>query len=204
MTFVSAAVLLFLVLDPLGNIPLFLSATNKVSRGRRRRVILRESLIAYGVLIFFFFLGNNILDILHLEQPSLGIAGGVILFLIAIKMIFPEKKSYQSEDEGEPFIVPLAIPLIAGPSAIATVLLFMRSSHLSWMVLLLAITTAWAGSTLILVMSSYFRKYLGDRGLAALERLMGLVLTAIAIQMLLNGIGQFVAIHITNTPAKLF
>lgn len=197
MSFVSAAVLLFLVLDPLGNIPLFISATKKVSKGKRKKVILRESLIAYCVLVFFFFCGDYILGVLQLEKASLGIAGGVILFLISIKMIFPDHKSYAAH-EGEPFIVPLAIPLIAGPSAIATVLLFMTSATLPWHMLLLAITTAWAGSTMILVLSSYFQKFLGERGLAALERLMGLILTALAIQMLLNGVTQFAKMRLAQ------
>jgi multiple antibiotic resistance protein len=195
MTFISAVVLLFLVLDPLGNVPLFISATDRVQKERRKKVILRESLIAYVVLVFFFFCGRPILRTIGLDEPSLSIAGGVILFLIALKMVFPER-NYYSEGDGEPFIVPLAIPLIAGPSAIATVLLFMTRAQMPMHMLLLAITCSWAASTLILVCSSYMHRFLGERGLAAVERLMGLVLTAISIQMLMTGISQFLGTHL--------
>lgn len=193
MTLFSAAALLFLVLDPLGNIPIFLSVLKKVPKIRRWKVVLRESIIAYGVLLFFFFFGKYVLDVLGLEEPSLGVAGGVILFIIALRMIFPGSQGAYLEDEREPFIVPLAIPLISGPSAIATVLLFMADETTMIFELFIAITCAWAASTLLLVASSFFQRFLGERGLIALERLMGMILTTLAVQMLMTGIRQFLS-----------
>jgi len=195
LNFLSAAILLFLVLDPLGNIPVFLTVLHRVEHSKKWRVVLRESLIAYFVLIFFFFCGKYILRILGLDESALGVAGGVILFIIAIRMIFSGVTDSYIETSGEPFIVPLAIPLIAGPSAIATVLLFMANSKGSISGLFFAITLAWAASTFILVSSSIFNKFLGKRGLIALERLMGMILTTIAVQMLLNGIASFLSRH---------
>ncbi len=190
MTVLSATILLLLVLDPLGNIPLFISALSKVPKRKRVRIILRESLIALFVLVFFLFFGKWILTTLHLDEPSLGIAGGVILFLIAIRMISPVK-SVASDDNEEPFIVPLAIPLIAGPSAIATVLLFTAKEPHMWGKWLAAVCGAWAISTVILSASSVFNRFLGERGLAAMERLMGMILATISVQMLMTGIAQF-------------
>jgi len=190
MTVLSATILLLLVLDPLGNIPLFISTLSKVPKRKRVRIILRESLIALFVLVFFLFFGKWILTTLHLDEPSLGIAGGVILFLIAIRMIFPVK-SVASDDNEEPFIVPLAIPLIAGPSAIATVLLFTAKEPHMWGKWLAAVCGAWAISTVILSASSVFNRFLGERGLAAMERLMGMILATISVQMLMTGIAQF-------------
>ncbi|HQC51090.1 MAG TPA: MarC family protein [bacterium] len=192
MTILSATILLLLVLDPLGNIPLFISALSKVPKRKRVRIILRESLIALLVLIFFLFFGKQILTTLYIDEPSLGIAGGVILFLIAIRMIFPVE-NVVSDDNEEPFIVPLAIPLIAGPSAIATVLLFTAKEPQMWGKWLVAVCGAWAISTVILSASSVFNRFLGGRGLAAMERLMGMILATISVQMLMTGIAQFLA-----------
>ncbi len=198
MSILSATVLLLLVLDPLGNIPLFLTALRKVPKRKRSKIILRESLIALAILVFFLFCGGYILDLLKLDQPALGVSGGVILFLIAIKMIFPSNKLSDSDLSEEPFIVPLAVPLIAGPSAIATVLLFTARDPAMWSKWLLAVVLAWAVSTFVLVLSSYFNKVLGKRGLTAIERLMGMILATISIQMLMTGISQFLKLHMAG------
>ncbi|MBT3181025.1 MAG: NAAT family transporter [Deltaproteobacteria bacterium] len=199
MSILSATVLLLLVLDPLGNIPLFLTTLKKVPRRKRKKIILRESLIALCILIFFLFCGRPVLDLLNLDESSLGVSGGVILFLISLRMIFPDNRYVDSDpDEEEPLIVPLAVPLIAGPSAIATVLLFTAREPAMWSKWLLAIVLAWAGSTFILIMSSYFNKVLGKRGLKAMERLMGMILATISIQMLMTGISQFLKLHMMN------
>lgn len=198
MTFLSATILLFLVLDPLGNIPVFLSVLNRIPAEKRKKVILRESLIAYSVLLFFFVCGAQVMGLLGLDQPALGIAGGVILFLIAIRMVFPNSQSPYVEEGKEPFIVPLAVPLIAGPSAIATVMLFMSNEKANSLEILLSITCAWAASTIILLTSSLFNKVLGERGLSAVERLMGLILATVSIQMLMNGISSFLHMHMTT------
>ncbi|HYT87808.1 MAG TPA: MarC family protein [Gemmataceae bacterium] len=189
MTVVSAAVLLFLVMDPLGNIPFFLTALKHVEPARQRRVVLRELLIALGVLVFFLFAGRYVLQVLHISEPALTIAGGVILLLIAVRMIFPSAERPLQEDvEGEPFIVPLAIPYVAGPSALATELLLMSREPERWPEWLLALLLAWFASSVIIFSASGLRHYLGQKGLIAMERLMGMVLITVAIQMLLTGI----------------
>lgn len=198
MTTLSAALLLFLVMDPLGNIPLFLTTLKKVEAKRQRFVVVRELLIALFVLVGFLFLGQYLLQLLHLSETALTTAGGIILMIIALKMIFPRADSSLQEDvEGEPFIVPLAIPYVAGPSAMATALLLMSREPARWPEWLLAVFIAWFASAVIIYFSSYFARFLGEKGLVAVERLMGMLLITVAVQMLLNGIGEFIG----KTPA---
>jgi MarC family membrane protein len=188
MTIASAIVLLFLVIDPFGNVPFFVSALKDVDPARRRAVIVRELLIAYFVMVVFLFAGEPFLRILGISGPALTIAGGVILFLIALKMVFPVRgRSLQEELQGEPFIVPLAIPYIAGPSVLAVEMLLMSDEPSRWLVWLIAITVAWAGTALVVLFGSQVAERLGPRGLVAIERLMGMILVAIAIQMFLTG-----------------
>lgn len=194
MTIASATLLLFLVLDPLGNVPFFLSALKRVAPERQRLVLFRELTVALVVLVAFLFAGPPVLGLLKISGPALTVAGGVVLFLIAIKMIFPSgDHAAQDELAGEPFIVPLAIPYTAGPSALATVLLLMSSEPTRWAEWLLAVVLAWLATSVVIVFASAFRRYLGQRGLIAMERLMGMVLVTIAIQMLMSGIAQFLA-----------
>lgn len=188
----SAILTLFLILDPLGNIPVFLAVLRSVPPARRRRVLLREIAIAYLVLLAFLFLGNSFLHLLGLKQETISISGGIVLFLIAIRMIFPGESATPTESyEGEPFIVPMAIPLFAGPSAFAALLLMERASPASLLPLLLALTVAWAASGLILLSSSFFYRIFRERGLIAMERLMGMVLVMLAVQMFMNGVKAF-------------
>ena len=194
MPLASAIALLFLVLDPLGNIPLFAAALQRVAPDRRRRVLVRELLIALAVLLFFLLIGRFLLDLLRVGQPSLSIAGGVILFLISVQMVFAFGPGLAGQNpDGEPFIVPLAVPLVAGPSAIATLVLLTSlepSLLLKW---LLALVCAWLGAALILLFSTRLSQLLGTRGLIAIERLMGMLLMTVAVQMLLTGIDRFLA-----------
>src|SRR5690606_29127253 len=183
MTFVSAFVLLFLVMDPAGNVPMFLSALQPVAPERRRWVVARELLIALGVLLVFFFAGPYLLRILGISEPALTIAGGIILFLIALRMIFPSHGTLAEDVAGEPFVVPLAIPFVAGPSAMASVMLLVSTEPARWPVWLAALALAWAVSAAILLLSNRLAAFLGERGLIAIERLMGMVLTAIAVEM---------------------
>jgi multiple antibiotic resistance protein len=193
MTLASAALLLFLVMDPLGNIPFFLSALKRVDASRQQWVVLRELLIALMALVFFLFAGQHFLRLLGVSEPALRTAGGVILFLIAVRMIFPSpERTMQEELVGEPFIVPLAIPYVAGPSALSTELLLMSQEPDKWREWLLATLIAWLVCSIILYFASGLRHLLGQRGLIAVERLMGMVLVTIAIQMLMTGIGQFI------------
>ena len=188
MTLASATVLLFLVIDPFGNVPFFVAALKQVDAARRRRVVVRELLIAYAVMVIFLFFGQPLLKVLGISGPALTIAGGVILFLIALRMVFPMRGRTSQEDiEGEPFIVPLAIPYVAGPSVLAVELLLMSDEPTRWPVWLAAISIAWAATAVIVLFGSQVAERLGSRGLIAIERLMGMILVAIAIQMFLTG-----------------
>ncbi len=188
MTFASAAILIFLVMDPLGNVPLFVSALAEVPPERRLRVVMRELLIALGVLLGFLFGGRAALDLLGIREESISVAGGIVLFIISIRMLFPARDPGPARPGGEPFIVPLAIPLVAGPSAFATLILLAGQPGARPAMLALALLAAWAASTAILLASPWLDRLLGERGLMAMERLMGLLLVALSVQMLLDGI----------------
>lgn len=191
----SAVVILLLVMDPVGNIPVFVSLLQQVPVERRNRVIVRECAIAFALLLFFIFFGRWILDLLGLSDTSLNIAGGVILFLIALRLIFRHPEGVFGADdgvEGEPFIVPLAIPSIAGPSAIATIVLLVSRAPERLPEWIIALGVASAITLTLLLAAGRIARLVGRRGLAALDRLMGLVLTAIAVEMLLKGIESFV------------
>ncbi|MDH5534743.1 MAG: MarC family protein [Betaproteobacteria bacterium] len=192
-SFISAVVILLLVMDPVGNIPLFVAMLRNVVPERRMAVVLRECVIAYGVLIAFVFFGRAILKLLGLSGASLTIAGGVILFLIALRMIFRRPEGiFGDTPDGEPFIVPLAIPSIAGPTAIATVIVLVSDAPQRLFEWLGAVTLATLITLGLLLTAERVSKLVGDRGLLAFERLMGLILTAIAVEMLLRGIQLFV------------
>lgn len=191
--FVSAVVLLTLVTDPFGNVPLVNAMMAGVPEVRRSRLVVRECLIAYGLLLAFLFAGQSFLALMHLSQTSLSIAGGVILFMIAIRMVFAKTSTaFGSHGATEPFIVPLAIPLIAGPSALATVMLMATRDPANIGMWAGAVTVTMAITTVVLVTGSRLYKWLGDHAMEAIERLMGLILTAIAVEMLLAGIRDFV------------
>jgi MarC family membrane protein len=192
-SFASAVVILLLVMDPIGNIPLFVSVLRPVEPARRTRVILRECAIAFAVLLVFVFFGAAILGVLGLSDPSLTIAGGVILFLIALRMIFRRPEGIFGDTvSGEPFIVPLAIPAIAGPAAIATVMLLASRAPQRLFEWCVAVSVAMLATAALLVSAEQLAKLAGEQGLLALERLMGLILTAVAVEMLLRGIETFV------------
>jgi len=190
----AAVVTLFLIMDPLGNIPPFLTALRSVRDDRRRRVLVREIVFAYLVLLLCVFLGNYALEFLKLDSETISIAGGIVLFLIAIRMIFPGESGPAGDTpEGEPFIVPLAVPLFAGPSTLAAILLLERTAQGQLADLLLAVTIAWALAGAILVSSTFFYRILRERGLIAMERLMGMLLVMLAVQMFMNGVKAFLS-----------
>ena len=192
-SFASAIVILLLVMDPVGNIPLFMMLLRNVEPGRRRMIIVRECAIAFAVLLGFVFLGKPMLNLLGLSDSSLNIAGGVILFLIALRMIFKHPEGvFGASLAGEPFIVPLAIPSIAGPTALATVVLMVSGAPERTLEWIFALSIAMAVTLALLLFAERISKLIGERGLIALERLMGLILTAIAVEMLLRGIEAFV------------
>lgn len=183
------AITLLLVMDPLGNIPPFLSALKRVEPDRRRKVLLREILIAYVVLLAFLLGGEYLLRLLSLQEETVSIAGGIVLFLIALRMVFPREDAHRDVLEGEPFIVPLAIPLVAGPSALASLLLLQQQS--TTLQLFLALTLAWTATAVILLSSTILYRLLKQRGLIAVERLMGMLLVMLAVQMFINGLAKF-------------
>ena len=189
---VSATILLILVLDPIGNVPLVVGALHATPPERHMRIVLRECLIAYVVLLVFLFAGHAFLTLMRLTETSLSIAGGVILFLIALRMVFSHPEGIFGDSAGaEPFIVPLAIPAIAGPSAMATVMLMASRDpqHIgTWAA---ALSGAMAVTTITLVAAGRLQRLLGERTIRAFERLIGLVLTAVAIEMLLDGVRSF-------------
>ncbi|BCL77430.1 UPF0056 inner membrane protein [Jeongeupia sp. HS-3] len=192
-SFVSAFVLLLLVTDPLGSLPLFVAMLKQVPRQRRLRMIVREVSVAFAVLLLFMFTGQRFLALMHLSQTSLGIAGGVILFLIALRMVFPHPDGVFGDIKGgEPFIVPLAIPLLAGPSALATVLLLVSRAPERLWEWIAALALTMLVCALVLGFSEKIGQVLGERVTTAFERLMGLVLTAIAVEMLLSGIREYI------------
>ena len=215
MTIYTAAITLFLVMDPLGNIPVFLSVLKNCPPHRRVRIIAREMVIALAILTVFLFFGKYILSSLDISGPALSIGGGVVLFLIALRMIFPPRanSSHSTPNGGtaepgehqfaaghgvaangeEPLLVPLAVPLVAGPSSMAMVILISTQypeRMLTWFVSLLI---AWLAGSLILVSSEFLRRHLGHRVIIALERLMGMLLTTVAVEMLLRGIDAYLA-----------
>ena len=190
-TFASATILLILITDPIGNIPIFANALRHVAPERRSRVILREVLIAFILLLTFMFIGEGFLRLMNLSELSLQIGGGVILFLIALRMIFPPPSADTPDSAGEPLIVPLAIPAIAGPSALATVLLLVSQAPDRRMEWIGALSITMAISAIILVLAERIQRVAGDRFVVALERLMGLVLVAMSIEMMLRGIKTF-------------
>lgn len=189
----SAAVTLFLVMDPIGNVPVFNAVLSNLDEKRRSRVVARELLIALFILLSFLLAGNAILAFLGLSQSSLNIAGGFLLFIISLRMIFPAPQNSDDEKvDDDPFIVPLAVPLTAGPSTIAVLLLLSSNQPdrmIEWSV---ALFMAWLGATVILLSSPQLLKLIGKRGSRALERLMGMILVILATQMLLNGIRDFI------------
>lgn len=193
MTLVSAAVLLFFVMDPLGNVPLFLTALRGVPPARHRPIIMRELLIALGILILFLFVGPYALAALHVSSAALTAAGGIVLLLIAVRMIFPSHEHALEAVSAEPLVVPMAVPYVAGPSVMATELLFMSREPARWPVWLGAVCLAWLASAAILYLASNLRRLLGDRGLTAVERLMGMILVIVAVEMLMNGVAQYLA-----------
>jgi multiple antibiotic resistance protein len=189
---ISAFITLVFVMDPVGNIPLFLSVLKDVDAKRRQWIIFRELMIALVILLIFLYGGDVLLNMLGLRQESISIAGAIILFLIAVRMIFPSPYGIMGETpDGEPFIVPLAIPAVAGPSTLAISMLLVASDPTRMMDWTIALVGAWAVSALLLLSAPLLLRALGNRGLIAMERLMGMILVIIAVQMFFDGVQSF-------------
>ena len=189
----AAAVTLFFIMDPLGNMPVANAILEHFDSHARARVLAREMLFALVILMVFLLAGTSILDFMQLSKSSLSLAGGVLLFIIALRMIFPQPVSDGSDAVEDPFIVPLAMPMVAGPSTIAILLLLSSTEPERIGEWSIALFIAWAGTAIILTASPFLMRYLGDRGSRALGRLMGMLLILLATQMLLNGVAEFVS-----------
>ena len=191
MTVLAAIFLLIIIMDPIGNVPVFLSILKNIPLERRKKIIIRELIIAFAILLFFMFIGRYLLQLLQIEQSSLGIAGGIILFIIAIRMIFPgTKPMFTHNEEAEPLVVPLAIPMLAGPSAIAAVILLMAKEPNRWIEWVFVVFVASLISGIILISSEALGSKLGNRALMAIERLMGIFLIMVSVDFILDGIKQ--------------
>lgn len=178
------------VIDPFGNVPVILSILKDVDVKRRRVVIIREMLFGLGILLLFLFFGDSFLNLFHLETDAIRIAGAVIFFVIGIKLIFPGEHGSSGlyGSSSEPFIVPIAMPLIAGPSALATLLVLGKTYPNSTGALFVSLLLAWFAAALIMYLSAFFYKILGEKGLLAMERLMGMLLLMMSVQMFIDGI----------------
>lgn len=194
-TLFSMTLILFTIIDPLGNISSFLSLVNGIERKRILWVLTREMLIALALMIFFNFVGEYILDILEVQLVTVRLSSAVILFLTAIKIIFPATNSLRANfPSGEPFIIPLAVPLIAGPSLLATIMLFAaQEPSISFM--LAAIILAWIAAFVIFASARFLHHYLGNSGLLACEKLMGMILVMLAIQRFMEGVNEFIKLQ---------
>ncbi|RPI72975.1 MAG: NAAT family transporter [Desulfobacteraceae bacterium] len=192
MDILSVSITLFLIMDPFGNIPIFLPILEKVPDRRRRKVLVRELLFALILIVIFVFCGRYVMNFLGLKQASVSMAGGLILFLIAVRMVFPAAEGHTDKDlEGEPLLVPLAVPLVAGPSLLSVLLLFSTAEPDHLLKLLFASGLAWAGTFAVLFSSTFLIRFLTKRGLIAVERLMGMILVALAVQLFLDGVSAY-------------
>jgi MarC family membrane protein len=196
---------LIVITDPFGNIPYFLAALKHIPQERRIHIIARECFIAFAVLLFFLFFGSIFLKIFGLKEESLRIAGGVILFLIALRMIFPSENNslFHGMHGQEPFIVPIAVPLIAGPSAMAAVILLSHQSPEQTWSWVAAIAIAIAVTSLVFWSAQTLHKILGEQTITAIERLMGMILAAMAIQMLLEGFHDYILLMAKKTAQTI-
>jgi len=190
--FFSAFIILILVTDPFGNIPIFINNLKNVEQKRKLYIILREVLIAFCVLLFFMIYGKNFLHLLQLSELAMKMAGSMVMFLISINMIFPNENVIEKNNLEEPFIVPLAIPLLAGPSSIATVMLLSSQAPNSMLTWVGALVLSMICCFIVLMMAEYIQKVLGSKVVAAFERLMGLILVSMSVEMFLSSIRTFI------------
>lgn len=192
MSLLSAIITLLLVMDPIGNVPLFVAAVRGIPAERAKKVIIRELLIALLILVIFLFVGRTLLSIMNISNEALNVGGGLILLMIAIQMIFPvDEHVGKTIAKSEPFIVPLAVPYTVGPSVLATAMLLMSQEPDLWYRWLAAVFIAWLITAIVLSFATNIRDWLGDKGVTAMERLMGMILVFLASQMLMTGLRDF-------------
>lgn len=192
MTLFNVAFMLFLIMDPIGNVSSFLSLVKEIPPKKQLWIIVREMLIALGFMLLFNEIGEYIFNLLHISDTVVRLSSGLILFLVAIKILFPSVDSPRANlPKGEPFVIPLAIPLIAGPALLATIMLYAHDIP-SRPLMFGAILLAWVAASIVLLAAPYLKKMLGDNGLMACERLMGMILVLLAIQRFAEGVQLFI------------
>jgi len=187
----STAVLIFFILDPFGNVPLLLSILKNVDKKKHSKIIIREMLIGLSILVVFLFFGEQFLSLFHLETQAITISGGIIFFVISLKMIFPDPNGgdmFATKKDDEPLVVPIAVPMIAGPAALATLLVLAKTNAQHSGSLLISLLLAWGLASVVLLFSPNLYKILKVKGLTALERLMGMLLLILSVQMFIDGI----------------
>lgn len=187
----STAILIFFILDPFGNVPLLLSILKSVDKRKHSKIIIREMLIGLLILVIFLFFGEQFLSLFHLETQAITIAGGIIFFVISLKMIFPNPGGgdlFATSKDDEPLVVPIAVPMIAGPAALATLLVLAKTNADHSGALFISLLLAWALCAIVLLFSPYLYQILKEKGLTALERLMGMLLLIMSVQMFIDGI----------------
>lgn len=195
--FLSTVILLFIVIDPIGLAPMILGMLKKYPLAQQKAILTRELIFALTILLLFFFSGRFLLNLLGLETSTLSISGGILLFLVALGMVFPAKdmlaSSGKADGKDEPFIVPIAMPLMAGPSSLSIIMLHASQTpdSISQMTYAGAIVTAWVLSSIVLFIAHKFLRLLGVKGMIAMERMMGMVLIMISIQMFMNGLAEY-------------
>lgn len=189
MGLLQTTILLILVIDPLGNVPIFAGVLRNVPSNRQTRVILRELVIALAIMLLVLVGGRTMMAYLGLSQAAIGIAGGIVLFLIAIRLVFPPANEEEYSADGEPFIVPLAVPMVAGPSAMATLMLLSGRAPDQLPTLALATLLAWAVSAPVMLAAPLLARFIGPRALKASTCLIGMLLVAVAAQQFLDGLG---------------
>jgi multiple antibiotic resistance protein len=191
---IESALLLFLVIDPFGNLPFVLAVIGDAPTSRYRRIIIRETVLAFVILTIFALAGEQVLGYLMIEQASLMVAGGVILFLISLKMIFRSAKEiFDSDYRDDPFLFPIAVPSLAGPSAITAVMILRSQQLTSVEQLLAALFLVILATCIVLLLGRRISDWLGVRGIRAVEKLMGLLLNLVAVNMMLVGFKNFMA-----------
>ena len=191
LTVASMALMLFFMANPIGNVPVFVSLVKDFEFRHQRWILFRESIISLVLMYLFLFLGEPFLNTILIDQYAVELSGGILVFLIALNMIFPD----HSEDSGpkatarEPFVVPIATPLIAGGGCFALTMILAKQAPAANVSL--AIIIAWIPVIAIVVASAYLQRILGRRGLVATEQLMGMLLMMLAVGLLLKGLHGF-------------
>lgn len=185
-SFFTICAAIFFVLNATGQVPLFLALLAPFDHDRQVRIIIRELVAALVILLVFTFFGDWVLQVLGISRPIIGMAGGILLFIISLGMIFPKAAGTTEALKQEPMIIPLAIPVITGPGAITTVMLYAHETGNSLLVAG-AVLCAWIPSLLVILAGSFIKKILGEKGMIAIERLGGMIVCLIGIQMFASG-----------------